>query len=42
MALPKSKSIYAPEKDAKYVLEVNSGFIKRNRIKKGVAVSYRP
>lgn len=39
MALPTSKSTYRPEKDAKYVLEVNSGFIKRNRIKKGDAVS---
>jgi hypothetical protein len=37
-AMPASRRIYAPEKDAKYVLETNAGFIRRNRIKKGVAI----
>ena len=37
-ATPASRRIYAPEKEAKYVLETNAGFIKRNRIKKGVAI----
>jgi hypothetical protein len=35
MVQPESRRIYAPEKSAKYVLEANAGFIKRNRIKKG-------
>ncbi len=38
MAMPTSKSVYKPDGNAKYVLEVNAGFIKRNRIKKGDAV----
>jgi hypothetical protein len=37
-AMPSSKQIYEPSGDAKYVLETNSGFIKRNRIKKGDTV----
>ena len=35
---PGSMRIYKPGKAAKYVLETNSGFIKRNRIKKGATV----
>ena len=38
-AMPTSRATYRPEKGAKYVLEVAAGFIKRNRIKKGVAVT---
>ncbi len=35
-----SRRTYCPAKAAKYVLEVNAGFIKRNRIKKGLAFRF--
>ena len=37
-APPGSARVYMPDKDSKYVLETNAGFIKRSRIKKGASL----
>lgn len=37
---PSSRKVHYPRKRAKYVLEVNSGTAKRNRIKEGLALRF--